>query len=125
MDSQNTPDHPRLHLRIIFDEARFLGPGKIALLQGIAVTGSIAAAGRDMGMSYKRAWDLVAAMNGIFAAPLVVSSRGGAKGGGAHLTEMGAQVVALYQRFQAQSLQAGAGELAALTALLRDGLGEK
>lgn len=125
MESQDTPDQPSLHLRIIFDEARFLGPGKIALLEGIAATGSIAAAGREMGMSYKRAWDLVTAMNAMFAAPLVASARGGAGGGGARLTDTGAQVVALYRRFHAQSLLAGAGELAQLTALLRDIAGQK
>ena len=68
-----------------------LGPGKADILEGIAVTGSIAAAGRRMRMSYKRAWSLVEALNATFAEPLVTSSRGGEKGGGAALTPAGAR----------------------------------
>ena len=75
------PD-PTLRLRIVFAPGAMIGPGKADLLDGIARTGSIAAAGRDMGMSYKRAWQLVETMNAMFAAPVVESSRGGARGGG-------------------------------------------
>ena len=111
---------PRLRIRIVFDDARFFGPGKADLLAGIARTGSIAAAGRDMGMSYKRAWDLVQAMNAMFASPLVAMARGGAKGGGATLTSEGERVLALYHLVQDAALDAGGAALQELSAKLSD-----
>ena len=77
------PATPRLRLRIVFGDDAMLGPGKADLLEHIRDTGSIAAAGRRMDMSYKRAWMLVEEMNGAFRDPVVSSTRGGAKGGGA------------------------------------------
>jgi molybdate transport system regulatory protein len=68
---------PVLKLRLVYPGGAMLGPGKADLLEGIARTGSIAAAGRDMGMSYKRAWSLVETMNAAFLSPLVNRSRGG------------------------------------------------
>ena len=65
--------HPEVFLRLYFSESEMIGPGKAALLEGIAATGSISAAGRDMGMSYKRAWSLVETMNAMFRDPLVES----------------------------------------------------
>src|SRR6056297_3052108 len=85
---------PRLRIRIVFGENAMLGPGKADLLEGIRDTGSIAAAGRTMSMSYKRAWTLVEEMNKAFRDPLVESTRGGARGGGARLTEAGEAVLA-------------------------------
>ena len=107
-----------LKLRILFDGV-IIGPGKAELLERIRETGSIAAAGRQMGMSYKRAWLLVETMNTAFAAPLVTSARGGKGGGGAGLTEPGAEVLRLYREVVARS-EAAAGEpLAALERMLR------
>lgn len=111
---------PRLRLRIHFGEGEMIGPGKAELLERIARTGSIAAAGREMGMSYKRAWMLIETLNAMFAAPLVESNRGGPGGGGAALTETGARVLALYREFEARATEAGAAPLAGLVALLRD-----
>ncbi len=88
--------HPRL--RLVHDDDIAIGPGKAELLELIAVTGSIAAAGRAMGMSYKRAWLLVETMNDCFREPLVVSSRGGSDKGGAELTRTGKEVLAAYRR---------------------------
>lgn len=107
-----------LKLRIVFDEA-MLGPGKAQLLQGIRDTGSIAAAGRGMGMSYKRAWSLVEEMNAAWAEPLVFSARGGAGGGGAQLTEAGAQVLRLYREVMDRAATAVAEPVAALERLLK------
>ena len=73
----------RLQLRIYFGEDAMLGPGKAELLERIRDSGSISAAGRDMKMSYKRAWMLVEEMNSAFREPLVDSQRGGPGGGGA------------------------------------------
>lgn len=85
-------------LRLVHDDDIAIGPGKAELLEMIAVTGSIAAAGRAMGMSYKRAWLLVETMNDCFREPLVVSSRGGSDKGGAELTRTGKAVLAAYRR---------------------------
>jgi molybdate transport system regulatory protein len=116
---------PRLRLRILFGPDAMMGPGKADLLEHIGKTGSIAAAGRAMGMSYKRAWQLVEVMNAIFTHPLVESSRGGRTGGGAVLTAEGAKVLALYRALEARVAAAGAAELAQLAGLLRDVSGGK
>jgi len=77
-----------------------LGPGKIELLGHIAKTGSISEAARRMEMSYNRAWLLVRTMNRCFKEPLVLSSRGGEKHGGAQLTKPGREVLRLYQQLE-------------------------
>ena len=85
------------HLRVTFSDAFYVGPGRADLLEGIAATGSIAAAGKRMGMSYKRAWSLVQALNEGFGRPLVTTSRGGSEQGGAALTEDGTFVLEHYR----------------------------
>jgi molybdate transport system regulatory protein len=114
------PGKPRLRIRIAFGDAGMLGPGKAELLERIGRCGSIAAAGREMGMSYKRAWELVGTLNATFAAPLVESSRGGSGGGGAVLTPMGRKVLQLYRVFEREAARGGARQLGALQGLLRD-----
>ncbi|WP_341895939.1 LysR family transcriptional regulator [Ferrovibrio terrae] len=104
-------------LRVVLAPGVFLGPGKAELLEGIAATGSIAAAGRRMGMSYKRAWQLVETLNGYFKAPLVTAATGGKAGGGAQLTPLGAQVLARYQAMVAATEAACAKDIAALRKL--------
>ena len=74
-----------------------LGPGKIDLLEAIRRASSISGAARDLGLSYKRAWDLVDIMNRSFKKPLVTPSAGGRGGGGSCLTRMGAHMVSLYR----------------------------
>ena len=107
-----------LRLRLVFDDAMF-GPGKADLLAHIRDAGSIAAAGRRMGMSYRRAWSLVEEMNAAFASPLVASVRGGPGGGGAHLTPAGEKVLTLYHAILERTRHAAATEIAALDAMLR------
>ncbi|MCU0828424.1 MAG: LysR family transcriptional regulator [Tabrizicola sp.] len=109
-----------LRLRLLFGDRLVFGPGKAELLDRIHATGSIAAAGRAMGMSYKRAWSLVEEMNAAFARPLVTSARGGAGGGGAVLTEDGEAVLQAYQAMVARTLADNAGALADIAARLRD-----
>jgi molybdate transport system regulatory protein len=111
---------PALRLRLALAPGVELGPGKAELLEAIRDTGSIAAAGRRMRMSYQRAWELVAALNGGFRAPLVEAAKGGAKGGGAVLTPLGAEVLAAYRRIAAAAEQAAAADLARLRAELAD-----
>jgi molybdate transport system regulatory protein len=110
---------PRLRLRVYLAEDVMLGPGKADLLQGIHETGSIAAAGRRMGMSYKRAWMLVETLNGFFRQPLVTAATGGARGGGAALTPLGAEVLARFRRMEQATIRACAAETAALQKLRR------
>ena len=107
-----------LKLRLEFDGGLVLGPGKAALLEAIQREGSISAAGRGMGMSYKRAWGLVEEMNAGFAQPLVTSARGGAKGGGAVVTEAGLRALALFRALEVRVLRDGAAEVAALVDML-------
>ena len=101
----------RVRLRLYVDGGGMFGPGKADLLELIAETGSIAAAGRSLGMSYKRAWGLVETMNAMFATPLVERSRGGAAHGGAKLTPRGEQVLRLYRTIEGNTLAASAREL--------------
>lgn len=112
------PPDPALRLRLMSGGEIAIGPGKADLLDGIAQTGSIAAAGRRMGMSYKRAWGLVETMNAVFAEPVVESVRGGARGGGARLTDTGAAILAAYRRLEVAAFTAGADEIATIRAHL-------
>lgn len=114
------PNEPRLRLRIVFGPEEMMGPGKAELLERIAATGSIAAAGRGMGMSYKRAWMLVETLNAMFAEPLVTSTRGGPGGGGAALTDAGEAVLRLYREVEAAATTTGAAALSKLQSMLRD-----
>jgi molybdate transport system regulatory protein len=110
----------RVRLRIVFGDDAMLGPGKAELLELIRETGSIAAAGRAMAMSYKRAWSLVDEMNAAFREPLVERVRGGPKGGGARLTEAGARVLGHYRGLEETVAEAGAARIDALEAMLAD-----
>lgn len=96
-----------------------LGPGRADLLAGIAETGSIAASGRRLSMSYKRAWQLVEEMNRGFASPLVAAAKGGARGGGAKLTPLGETVLDAYRSLLAACGEAAAPSLAVLHAAIR------
>ncbi len=115
---------PGARLRVVIGGRAAMGPGKADLLQGIRDTGSIAAAGRGMRMSYKRAWQMVERMNMNFGAPLVTTAKGGKQGGGAVLTELGEAVLAHYRRMEALTDSAIADELAALREKVGDGESE-
>jgi molybdate transport system regulatory protein len=115
----------RVVIRLDFAHGRRVGPGKMALLEQIEATGSISAAGRALGMSYRRAWLLVEQLNGMFAEPVVTAHPGGAGGGGAALTPFGAQLLDSYRGIEAEA-QTGAKErldaLEAALATVRPGL---
>ncbi|MDR3418709.1 MAG: LysR family transcriptional regulator [Nevskia sp.] len=89
-------------LRIMRGDDIAMGPGKADLLQAIADSGSISAAARALGMSYRRAWQLVETMNACFDPPLVRPSKGGRGGGGAELTPQGQAVLAAYRKLQGE-----------------------
>ncbi len=98
-----------IRTRLMSGDERAFGPGKADLLERIASEGSISKAAKAMDMSYSRAWHLVDAMNAAFRKPLVVSSTGGRKGGGAVVTPLGEEVLRLYRQLQARmTAEAGA-----------------
>lgn len=108
----------RLVLRLQFDAVPGLGPGKIDLLEHIAQTGSISAAGRAMDMSYRRAWLLVDSMNRAFHAPVVTTRLGGNRDGRAQITELGREVVALYRDIEHTARKAAGTRILRLEQLL-------
>ena len=113
----------KTRFRVQIKHAVAIGPGKADVLQAIADTGSLAEAGRRLGMSYQRVWSLVAAMNGDFVEPLVVKQRGGAAGGGAQLTETGVRVLSIYRAIERDAQRAVARRLPQLLALIRPDAG--
>lgn len=89
-----------------------MGPGKAELLEAINSFGSISQAAKSMGMSYRRAWELVCVMNQCFKSPLVITAHGGTHGGGAALSELGEVVLQSYRIMEKKMEQAAARELA-------------
>ena len=112
----------RLTLRLDVGGRPTLGPGKARLMELIDETGSISAAGRAMGISYRYAWTLVDSLNASFAAPLIAARPGGAGGGGATLLPLGAEVVRLYRALEQGAANAGLAELTQLQAVLAEPL---
>ncbi|MGI9333407.1 MAG: winged helix-turn-helix domain-containing protein [Gammaproteobacteria bacterium] len=105
---------PKLTLRLDFESGERLGPGKARLLELIAQHGSISAAGREMGMSYRRAWLLVDSLNRTFEATVVESRPGGRGGGGASLTTLGESIVSHYRAMEREATRALSKPLRAL-----------
>jgi molybdate transport system regulatory protein len=93
----------KLTLRVDFGRHRAVGPGKVLLLEAIRDQGSISQAARTLGMSYRRAWLLVDDMNRCFREPVVDAQPGGAEGGRATLTRMGATIVRNYRAIEAEA----------------------
>jgi len=114
----HTTTDARFRLRVQRNNRIAIGPGKVSLLEAIAETGSISAAARRHGMSYRRAWLLVNEMNQALREPAVATATGGASGGGARLTEVGQEIVRRYRRVETVAYEAGAADLAALQDLL-------
>ena len=110
--------HVQFRLRILTSGEIAVGPGKVDLLEAVAATGSITAAAKQLGMSYRRAWLLVDTMNRCFKDPVTTAEAGGKRGGGTSLTPLGAQVVQRYRRIEARAAKAGATDIRALLALL-------
>lgn len=104
----------RISFRIVFGESVAIGPGKIELLERIAAEGSISAAGREMQMSYRRAWTLVDELNGTFSRPLVAKRPGGRNGGGAVLTPLGRAVIRDYRALETIVRERGGRHVASL-----------
>src|SRR5215510_5719006 len=106
---------PRLTIRIDFEDAEGFGPGKARLLELIEELGSIRSAAAAMQMSYRHAWLLLQSVEDTFGAPVLATATGGAKGGGAKLTELGKTVLARYRTIEAHAVHATSSDLMELT----------
>jgi molybdate transport system regulatory protein len=104
----------RLSIRIDLGPDHRVGPGKVRLLEAVAEHGSISAAGRALGMSYRRAWTLIEALNAGFGRPVVETQAGGRAGGGARLSALGAALVADYRAIERAAERAAGPVLARL-----------
>jgi molybdate transport system regulatory protein len=111
--------YPGLTLRILAKDYPAMGPGKARLISLIEATGSISGAAREMGMSYRRAWQLVEAVNASFMKPVVITAVGGKRGGGASVTPYGRELVALYRRMEDGATAAIAPDLRRFVTRLR------
>lgn len=118
---RNTPSRAALRpkIRILVGAVVAIGPGKADLLDAIDRTGSISAAGREMGMSYRRAWLLVDVLNSSFAEPLVSTATGGQKGGGAQLTGFGTEVLRRYRAMEVKAAASIERDLAQLAKFIK------
>jgi molybdate transport system regulatory protein len=92
--------NPRVTIRLDFDRANSVGPGKIALLERMRESGSLSQAARELGMSYRRGWQLLASLNRSFKEPLVETAVGGSGGGGSTLTPLGESMIRAYRTFE-------------------------
>jgi molybdate transport system regulatory protein len=111
----------KITVQLYAGDERAFGPGRADVLAAIEREGSISAAGRSLGMSYRYAWRLVESMNSCFTEKLVVAAPGGRKGGGAELTDAGRRVLNAYRTLEAAIAASAEGEaLEVLSTLLRD-----
>jgi molybdate transport system regulatory protein len=105
----------RLSIRLDLASGARIGPGKVAVLEEIARSGSISAAGRALRMSYRRTWELVEDMNRSFGTPIVETAAGGSGGGGAMLTRAGKTIVERYRAIEMDTASAARKHLQALS----------
>ena len=111
--------YPGLTLRVLAQHFPTMGPGKAALIEAIDRSGSISGAAREMEMSYRRAWQLVDAINSSFTEPLVVTATGGKRGGGAVVSDLGREVVKRFREMEVKASHAIAAEIADFSTLLK------
>jgi molybdate transport system regulatory protein len=104
----------RLNVRIDLACGLRIGPGKVAVLEAIARSGSISAAGRALRMSYRRTWELVEDMNNGLGTPVVETAAGGSGGGGTVLTPAGKAIIERYRAIELDSAIAARKHLLAL-----------
>lgn len=93
----------RFNVRLDFGPGAGLGPGKIDLLGRVDEHGSISAAGRSLGMSYRRAWVLIDQLNSTFDQPVIETRPGGRGGGGARVTDFGHELIAQYRLIEREA----------------------
>ena len=100
-----------LGIRLLLGNVAALGPGKIELINAIENAGSISGAAKLMGMSYRRAWNLVDSINHDFSTEIIVTSSGGKGGGGAVVTETGLDIIKRYRQIEAKALDSVSDDL--------------
>ena len=110
----------RLSIRLDLASGARIGPGKVAVLEEIARSGSISAAGRALHMSYRRTWELVEDLNRTLGTPVVETAAGGSGGGGAALTRAGKAVVERYRAIEMDTALAARKHLLALSRACSD-----
>jgi molybdate transport system regulatory protein len=108
-----------LTLRVLGAGTPAMGPGKAELIERIAASGSISAAARGMGMSYRRAWQLVEALNATYRESVVLTAVGGQRGGGATVTPFGKRLAAQFRAMENKASAAIAADLKRFTRCLR------
>jgi molybdate transport system regulatory protein len=109
----------RLSIRLDLVSGARIGPGKVAVLEEIARSGSISAAGRALRMSYRRTWELVEDLNRTLGTPVVETAAGGSGGGGAVLTRAGKAIVERYRAIEMDTALAARKHLLALNRACR------
>jgi len=112
---------PAIRFRVDFGRDEAIGPGKIALLEHIASSGSLSQAARELHMSYRRAWQLLESVNGSFRERAVLTAKGGRGGGGARLTPFGERLIRAYRDFDAEVQRRAARSFASILPLARHG----
>lgn len=119
--SMTTPPAPRLKVKaqVIVGGEIAIGPGKADLLEAVARTGSISAAGRDLGISYRRTRDMIDVLNRHWGGAVVETAKGGPAHGGSVLTPRGRQVLEAYRQLEAEMHGAAESHAAALLRLAR------
>ncbi len=109
-----------IRIRIAYGSDIAIGQGKADLLEAIGKTGSISAGARLLEMSYRKAWLLVDEMNQCFRSPVVLAAKGGAQGGGAHLTPTGEEALKRFRDIQAKAATAIEADVRAFRRRLLD-----
>lgn len=111
--------HAVIRFRVDIGSELGIGPGKIALLENIGESGSLSQAARALGMSYRRAWQLLNSLNACLQEPVTQAQKGGPHGGGSRLTPFGRQLIRAYRAFDAETQRRGARAFRSVGAKLR------
>jgi molybdate transport system regulatory protein len=99
----------KLSFQLMGADGPAIGPGKALVLDAIDREGSISAAGRVIGMSYRRIWVLVESLNTDWRERVVETRVGGGKSGGAQLTAFGRQLLEAYRAIEGRMLAVAPG----------------
>ena len=103
------PQNPKI--RLLLGNITTLGPGKIELINAIGRAGSISGAAKIVGMSYRRAWNLVDSINQDFSIQIIITSSGGKGGGGAFVSDVGLEIIKRYQEIETKALASVSDDL--------------
>ena len=115
MAKRTAPGDPQLRIRVDLAPGCSVGPGKISLLEAIEREGSLSVAALSIGLSYRRAWNLLADLNRSFTEPVVATAVGGTRGGGARVTDFGRSLVAAFRALERSALRLAAARMRRFT----------